>query len=163
MSWCMKADTLTHMSKWSCWMHLLFRRKWETKFCCFGRLLGETGVGIWNPVKTPALCWDSVILLLHFLRCHFSVRPSLVTFLQLYPSHISYSPFVPCIYYLLPLFSLTDIYIFPLATIRLQISWGIFIWVIRLNYYCLEQYLAHSGFLIKIEWMNDTSGRTDIV
>ena len=96
-------------------------------------------------------------LQIFFLKCYFLVIPSPIT---LQPFHISY-PLSTLVFVTFLLSHLLINYIscllYKIIFVTVKISWGIFIWLYHVKLSSLRTwYLAHNGFLINIEWMNDT-------
>ena len=118
-------------------------------------------LAIWN-VHVPESCIFWSLILFRFfsqmllLSDTFSNhRTALPYFLpSFYPSIcylLIYSSTISCL-----LYKIFFVVCF-LGTITVKISWGIFIWLYHVKLSLLRTwYLAHSGFLINIEWMNDT-------
>ena len=115
-------------------------------------------LAMWN-VHVPENCifWSLIFFRFFFLKCYFLVIPSPIT---LQPFHISY----PLSTLVFVTFLLTHLLInciscllYKIFFVTVKISWGIFIWLYHVKLSLLRTwYLAHSGFLINIEWMNDT-------
>lgn len=108
-----------------------------------------TLLAVWNCPVPESCKFRFFISFRFFLKYYFLVRPSPITLSQLQPSYISYPLFHPSTDYHLT-HSLTN------HTITRHISYGIFIWLYHVQIPLPRTwYLAHSGFLINIEWMNE--------